>query len=182
MDVDLETENNRQTPLITACLMGNYEIVRLLLLAKAEVNKPNLLNQIPLTVVLFRLVEEPASFENKKICFLIADMLIKHGADLNWIIDKKNGFSLLHYFCSLRMKMNKSQRQLNTDIIRYLLDKGADHRLLTLTDKSCQDLLEGHCNREELLRLFQEARGKEEEPKKKEHKPYKKIDANFFKI
>lgn len=42
--------------------MGNYEIVRLLLLAKAEVNKPNLLNQIPVTVILFRLVEEPASF------------------------------------------------------------------------------------------------------------------------
>lgn len=62
VDVDMETENNRQTPLITACLMGNYEIARLLLLAKAEVNKPNLLNQIPLTVVLFRLVEEPASF------------------------------------------------------------------------------------------------------------------------
>lgn len=62
VDVDLETENNRQTPLITACLMGNYEIVRLLLLYHAEVNKPNLLNQIPLTVILFRLVEEPASF------------------------------------------------------------------------------------------------------------------------
>ena len=113
IDVDLETENNKQTPLITACLCGNYEIVRLLLMAKAEVNKPNLLNQIPLTVILFRLVEEVASFENKKISFLIAEMLIKHGADLNWIIDKKNGYSLLHYFCSFKMKMNKYQKQLN---------------------------------------------------------------------
>ena len=102
-----------QTPLITACLCGNYEIVRLLLMAKAEVNKPNLLNQIPLTVILFRLVEEVASFENKKVSFLIAEMLIKHGADLNWIIDKKNGYSLLHYFCSFKMKMNKYQKQLN---------------------------------------------------------------------
>jgi ankyrin repeat protein len=137
VDVDLETDNNRQTPLITACLMGNYEIVRLLLLAKAEVNKPNLLNQIPLTVILFRLVEEPASFENKKICFLIADLLIKYGADLNWIIDKKNGFSLLHYFCSLKMKMNKPQKQLNYDIVKYLLERGADYTMLTLGDRSC---------------------------------------------
>lgn len=35
VDVDFETENNKQTPLITACIMGNYEIVRLLLIAKA---------------------------------------------------------------------------------------------------------------------------------------------------
>ena len=98
---------------MTACIAGNYEIVRLLLLANAEPNKPNLLNQSPLAAIFFRLVEEPASFENKKICFLIADMLIKYGADPNWIIDKKKGLSLLHYFCSLKVKMNKAQKQLN---------------------------------------------------------------------
>ena len=162
--------------------MGNYEIVRLLLLHHAEVNKPNLLNQIPLTVILFRLVEEPASFENKKICFLIADLLIKSGADLNWIIDKKNGYSLLHYFCSLKMKMNKNQRQLNFDIIKYLLEKGADHRQLTLGDRSCEELLENHCNKAELMVLFGEYRARDVESRKIEKKPYKKIDANFFKI
>ena len=107
-----------------------------------------MLNQIPLTVALFRLVEEPASFENKKICFLIADLLIKSGADVNWIIDKKGGYSLLHYFCSLKMKMNKAQKQLNYDIIKFLLEKGADFNQLTLNDKSCQQLLETHCNKE----------------------------------
>ena len=56
VDVDLETEGNRQTPLLTACICGNYEIVRLLLLAGAEPNKPNLLHQSPLTATLFRLV------------------------------------------------------------------------------------------------------------------------------
>ena len=57
VDVDLETENNKQTPLLTACIAGNYEIVRLLLLANAEPNKPNLLNQSPLAAIFFRLVE-----------------------------------------------------------------------------------------------------------------------------
>jgi hypothetical protein len=88
---------------------------------------------------------------------------------------------LLHYFCSLKMKMNKSQKQLNYDIIRYLLEKGADYKQLTLGDKSCEELLEGHCNREDLLAIFTQYRAKEV-PKVKEVKPYKKIDANFFKI
>ena len=56
VDVDLETEGNKQTPLLTACICGNYEIVRLLLLAGAEPNKPNLLHQSPLAATLFRLV------------------------------------------------------------------------------------------------------------------------------
>lgn len=132
VDVDLETEQNRQTPLITACICGNYEIVRLLLLANAEVNKPNMLSQTPLAATLFRLVEEPASFENRKICFLIAELLVKHGADVNWVIDKKRGLTLLHYFCAIRMKMNKNQKQLNYDIVQFLLVHGADSKQLTL--------------------------------------------------
>lgn len=62
IDVDFETENNRQTPLIVACMSGNYEIMRLLTLANAEVNKPNCLNHTPLAVTLFRLMEEFNSF------------------------------------------------------------------------------------------------------------------------
>jgi ankyrin repeat protein len=62
IDVDFETENNRQTPLIVACMSGNYEIMRLLTLANAEVNKPNCLNHTPLAVTLFRLMEDSNSF------------------------------------------------------------------------------------------------------------------------
>ena len=154
VDIDLETENNRQTPLLTACLCGNYEIVRMLLLAGAEPNKPNQLNQLPLAVTLFRLVEEPSSFENKKICLMVADLLIKHGADPNWIIDKKRGWSLLHYFCGLKLKMNKQQRRLNRDIIAFLLEHGADARQTTLDDKSCLNLAAQHCNQEEIVLLL----------------------------
>ena len=35
IDVDLETHNNKQTPLIVACMSGNYEIMRILLLCNA---------------------------------------------------------------------------------------------------------------------------------------------------
>lgn len=87
--------------------------MRILLLSGAEVNKPNSLNYNALAAVLFRLVEESYSFENKKICFLIADLLIKSDADPNWIIDKVRGYSLIHYFCSSKMKMNKTQKMIN---------------------------------------------------------------------
>ena len=140
-----------------------------------------MLNQSPLAAILFRLVEEPASFENKKICLLIAELLVKHGADPNWVIDKKQGLSLLHYFCGLKVKMNKSQKQLNRDIIRFLLEKGADSRQLTLADKSCEDLLESHCNKEELAELLKTFRDKER-VQKVELPPSKRIDPNFFKL
>lgn len=57
IDVDLETANNKQTPLVVACMRGNYEIVRLLVLANAEINKPNALNHSPLTAIIYRLAD-----------------------------------------------------------------------------------------------------------------------------
>jgi len=68
---------------------------------------------------------------------MIGSLLIKHGADQNWIIDKKRGLSLLHYFCSLRLKMNKNQKKLNYDIVKFLLENGADVWQMTLEDKGC---------------------------------------------
>jgi ankyrin repeat protein len=121
IDVDLETPLNKQTPLIVACSEGNYEIVRLLLLGNAEVNKPNAFSYSPLTAVLFRLSESAISFENTKVCFLISDILVSHGADVNWVMDKANGYSLLHFYCSLRLPMNDSQRKLNYKIVKFLL-------------------------------------------------------------
>jgi len=64
-------------------------------------------------------------------------MLIKNGADLDWIIDKKNGYSMLHYLCSQKMKMNKIQKTLNYEIIKFLLEKGANYKMTTLNDRSC---------------------------------------------
>ena len=40
----------------------------------------------------------------------MGQFLIDHGADVNWILDKSKGYSLLHYFCSIKMKMNKGQK------------------------------------------------------------------------
>ena len=68
------------------------------------------------------------------MCFRLADFLIDHGADVNWVIDKNRGYTLLHYFCSLKIKMGKSQMDLNQKIIKFLLEKGADPNQKTLKD------------------------------------------------
>lgn len=44
---------------------------------------------------------------------MIAEFLIQNGADPNWIIQKTKGYSLLHYFCASKMKMNKTQKLIN---------------------------------------------------------------------
>ena len=40
IDVDLNSEDIGHTPLSVACMTGNYEILRLLLIYNSEVNKP----------------------------------------------------------------------------------------------------------------------------------------------
>ena len=119
----------------------------MLILAGAEVNKPNSLNHTPLAAIIFRLVEEPPSFENNLLCFRLAEFLIDHGADINWVIDKSRGFSLLHYFCSIKIKMSKEQIDLNFRIIKFLLEKGANVFQKTLKDEGLEKILEKHCNK-----------------------------------
>ena len=120
------------------------------MLAGAEVNKPNSMNNNPLSAILYRLVEEDYSFENKKICFLIAEFLIKNGADPNWIVDNTKGYSLLHFFSASKMKMNKTQKFINQQIIEFLLNHQANPQQKTLKDQTAFELVKGHCNKEKI--------------------------------
>ena len=46
--------------------------------------------------------------------------------------------------------MNKSQKQLNYDLIKFLINHGANINQKTLTDKKPFDLLDSHCNADAL--------------------------------
>jgi hypothetical protein len=61
-------------------------------------------------------------------------LLIKNGADPNWIVDKIKGYSLIHYFCATKMKMNQTQKLINLEIIKFLLKNGANIKQKTLKD------------------------------------------------
>ena len=82
------------------------------------------------------------------MCFRLAEFLIDHGADVNWMIDKSRGYTLLHYFCSLKIKMNKPQKDLNKTIIKFLIEKGANVGQKTLKDETVLSLLGKHCNKQ----------------------------------
>jgi ankyrin repeat protein len=59
IDVDLATEDSGQTPLTISAITGNYEIMKLLVDAGGEVNKPNAFNQTPIICCFARLEEVP---------------------------------------------------------------------------------------------------------------------------
>ena len=95
IDVDMESYPESYTPLMVACFKGFYEIVRLLLDKKANVNKLNRLGQKPILFCFSRLEETFYKFENKKICIMLLDSLLSRGAGINIRIDKKQGYTVL---------------------------------------------------------------------------------------
>lgn len=90
----------------------------------------------------------------------MGELLIKNGADPNWIIEKTRGWSLLHYFCALKMKMNKTQRLINEEIVRFLLGHGANPYQKTLKDEDAFDLVKVNCNRERIEQMLNEWKDK----------------------
>lgn len=42
-----------------------------------------------------RLNEESNVYENTKICFKMVELLLDYGADINWVVDKSKGHTLL---------------------------------------------------------------------------------------
>ena len=89
------SEPNEITPLIAGCMTNNYETVKLLIEAGAEVNKPSFTKQNPLTASFTKLYTDVNIYENKMICFKMAELLLDNTADINWIVDKKNGWTFL---------------------------------------------------------------------------------------
>lgn len=96
LDIDQASESIGHTPLTVACITGNYEIVKLLVESGAEVNKPTTFNVTPFSCCFQRLLEEETNvFENRKICIRMAELLLQYGADINWIVDKTKGYTIL---------------------------------------------------------------------------------------
>eukprot|EP01016_Furgasonia_blochmanni_P034527 TRINITY_DN3738_c0_g1_i7.p1 TRINITY_DN3738_c0_g1~~TRINITY_DN3738_c0_g1_i7.p1 ORF type:complete len:331 (+),score=41.70 TRINITY_DN3738_c0_g1_i7:138-1130(+) len=152
IDVDLATDESGFTPLCIACVTANYEIVKLLLDHDAEVNKPSVFNQTPLVYCFSRLEEESHFYENKKIAMMMAELLLQYGADINWIVDKSKGYTLLMQFCSMKQAQGERERELNMDVIKFLLEHGADRNLKShRKEKDAFMIAEKHYNKEKVL-------------------------------
>jgi len=154
VDVDFASEDSGFTPLCIACLTGNYEIVKLLVDADAEVNKPTKFNETPMKLCFNRLNEETNLFENKKICFKMAELLLDHGADINWIVDKTKGHNLLMKFCCVKMDLSPREAQVNLEVIRFLVEHGADKNMKAIKNKTAFDMAAKHSNKDNVQELL----------------------------
>ena len=86
----------------------------------------------------------------------MAQLMLEYGADINWIVDKVKGYTLLMQLCSIRMDLSPSEKYLNAEIIKFLIENGARKDLVSIKGKNVKDILEKHCNRDELLKLIEE--------------------------
>ena len=155
IDIDLASEDSGYTPLCVACLTGNYEIVKMLLEKDAEVNLPNRFSQTPFILCFSRLNETTNLYENTKICFKMAEMLLEFGADINWIVDKNKGHTILMQFCSVKMELDDREKRMNLEVIRFLLEHGADKNMLSNKNKNSAQLAQKHSNKEAVLEVLQ---------------------------
>ena len=105
IDLEMATVMNEYTPLMAACMAGSLEVVSFLAENCADVNAMNSMAQTPLNHCFSRLTENPNSnpFENKSICFRIAEILLSYGADIN---KKSMNRTLLMNLCGISMRMD----------------------------------------------------------------------------
>ena len=81
----------------------------------------------------------------------ILSVLASKGADINWIVDKQKGYTLLHMLCSNSIKMSKSEREINFEIIKFLIENGSDLHMRAFNGKKPEELLVGHCGMTAIL-------------------------------
>jgi hypothetical protein len=86
----------------------------------------------------------------------MAQLMLEYGADINWIVDKVKGYTLLMQLCSIRMELSPQEKYLNSEIIKFLIENGARKDLISIKGKKIKDILEKHCNKEELMKLIEE--------------------------
>jgi ankyrin repeat protein len=140
IDVDKESHPEGYTPLMVACFKGFYEIVRLLLDKKANVNKINRLGQKPILFCFSRLEEINFKYENKKICMMLIDLLLIKGADINVRIDDKHGYTVLMKLVS--NEITTLDKLKNTiDILKFLIERGADPNIRGFNNKSVYEVV-----------------------------------------
>eukprot|EP01017_Pseudomicrothorax_dubius_P049157 TRINITY_DN909_c0_g1_i1.p1 TRINITY_DN909_c0_g1~~TRINITY_DN909_c0_g1_i1.p1 ORF type:complete len:319 (-),score=70.56 TRINITY_DN909_c0_g1_i1:113-1069(-) len=149
LDLDLRTSDSGFTPLMMAAKSANYDILKLLLENGAEPNIPSAFSQTALFFCFARLEETENTYENHRLCFLMADLLLHHGADINWIIDKNRGYTLLMQYCAVKFEMEDYEVRSNLQIVKFLLERGASKTIVGCNGKTVPDIVKKQLKRAE---------------------------------
>jgi hypothetical protein len=116
----MATMENEYTALMAACMAGCLEVVSFLAENGADINAMNSQGQTPLIHCFSRMTENSdcSPFENKSICFRIAEILFSYGADVNKVSMKR---TLLMNYCGISMRMDPATLEVNLSVIEFLL-------------------------------------------------------------
>lgn len=91
-------------------------------------------------------------FENKSICFRIAEILLSYGADVNKVSTNR---TLLMNFSGIAMRLDSNSLDINLSVISFLLQHGADPYLkCEVTGKMSFELANSHCESDQVKRIL----------------------------
>jgi len=154
VEVNKGSQELQLTPLSIACAAGNYEIVELLIENGADVNKADALNRPPLYFCFIRLQEDVNVFENHLMCMKMANMLLQSGADINFIVNKEKGRTLLMEYCGVTLDMSNREKDTNLKVIKFLVEHGADVNKKSRKSKTAFDYASKHPYKDEVQILL----------------------------
>lgn len=154
IDINLGSHDLQLTPLCVACSAGNYEVVEALINNGADVNKPDMLTRSPLSFCFVRLQEDTNVFENNLICMKMAYTLLQNGTDIDFVINREKGKTLLMDYCSVDTDMNFREKDANFKVIKFLLENGADPSRKSKKGKTAFDYCKRHPFRDDIQRIL----------------------------
>ena len=125
INVNMASKPDLYTPLMISCFKGYYEIVRELLERNADTKLKNRIGQEAFIFCFSRLEQKSFKYENKKICFMLVELLLAYGADINSNFDEKTKNSIIMKLVSSEIN-NDENCNTTCDIIKFLMEKGAD--------------------------------------------------------
>ena len=125
IDINMVSRPENYSPLMISCYKGYYEIVRDLLERRANINQKNKNGQEPIIFCFSRLEQKSFKYENKKICFMLVELLLSYGANINSKFDKFKESSILMKLISC--EISTDEKCLTTcDVIKFLIERGAN--------------------------------------------------------
>lgn len=66
----------------------------------------------------------------------LAEFLFENGVNVDFIINKKKGYTLLMIFCSVKFKLSNREKEVNFSMIKFLIEHGASKKILSKKGKS----------------------------------------------
>jgi hypothetical protein len=125
ININMPSKPELYSPLMISCYKGYYEIVRELLERQADTRQKNKNGQEAFVFCFSRLEQRSFKYENKKICFMLVELLLVYGADINSCFDNKQEYSILMKLVS--GEINNEEKCITTcDVMKFLIEKGAN--------------------------------------------------------